>query len=115
MAGSALSRRVCVAAVAAVLLTAAAGCGADESQPRSSPVTCEDVAFTANSDDLAADIRATGIDCTEARTFIRDADGAPDPGFRGYTCTSRRVDGDALIHTVWRCNRGDEVIAWSRF
>ena len=115
MTASALSHRLCGAALAAVLLPAAAGCGADESRPRSSPITCDDVAFTANSDDLAADIRATGIDCTEARTFIRDADGAPGPGFRGYTCTSRRVEGDALIHTVWRCSRGDGVIAWSRF
>ena len=115
MAPSSLSRRLCVAALAAVLLAAAAGCGTDESRPRTSTITCDDVAFTANSDNLAADIRATGIDCGEARAFIRDADGAPDPGFRGYTCTSRRVEGDALIHTVWRCSEGDRVIAWSRF
>jgi hypothetical protein len=105
--------RLCAVALAAVLLPAVVGCGTDASRPAA--VSCDDIAFTANSDDLAADIRATGIDCARARTFIRDADGAPGASFRGYTCTSRRVEGDALIHTTWRCTEDDTTIAWSRF
>jgi hypothetical protein len=93
-----------------------AGCGDEDGAERAKATVCEDVPFTANSDDIAAEIRATGVSCAEARALVRDTDGAPGPDLRGYACTSRRVRGETvLVHSAWRCTRGDAVITWKRF
>lgn len=78
--------------------------------------SCEHVAFTPNSDDMAAGIRTTGVSCTFARDFIRDFDAAGTLRYRGYTCTARSVDPpDGLAHTRFRCTRGSQVISWKRY
>lgn len=104
---------------ASLLVTALlipAGCGGDDGAERTKAAVCEDVPFTADSDDIAAEIRATGVSCEEARALVRDSDGAPGPHFRGYSCTSRQVQGETvLVHRAWRCVRGDAVISWKRF
>ena len=101
--------------VAAVLL-ALAGCGSDDAARRAKPAGCEDVPFTANSDDIAAEIRVAGVSCDEARALVRDSDGTPGPEFHGYACTVRQVQGETvLVHSAWRCTRGDAVITWKRF
>ena len=100
--------------VTALLLVA--GCGGDDGGERAKFAVCEDVPFTANSDDIAVEIRAAGVSCDEARSFVRDTDGAPGRESRGYACTSRQVEGETvLVHSVWRCGRGDAVITWKRF
>jgi hypothetical protein len=114
-----LLRRVSRHWRASLLVTALvipAGCGGDSGTEPAKAAVCEDVAFTANSDDIAAEIRATGVSCAEARALVRDSDGAPGPGFRGYSCTGRQVEGETvLVHSAWRCARGDAVITWKRF
>jgi hypothetical protein len=102
------------AALLAGVLLILAGCGSGSARPK--VAACQDVPFTANSDDVAAEIRATGVSCDEARALVRDSDGAPGPEFRGYACTSRQVRGDpVLVHSAWRCARGDTKITWKRF
>lgn len=99
--------------VTALLLVS--GCGGDDGSERAKFAVCEDVPFTANSDDIAAEIRAAGVSC-EARSFVRDTDGAPGPEFQGYACASRQVEGETvLVHSACRCARGDAVITWKRF
>jgi hypothetical protein len=78
--------------------------------------SCRHVAFTPNSDDMAAGIRVERVSCTFARNFIRDFDEAPAERYRGYTCTWRSVDpADSLAHTRFRCTRGTRVIFWKRY
>ncbi len=109
------SRRPRASFVAFTLLLLA-GCGGEDTASHTQPTACEDVPFTANSDDLAAEIRATGVGCDEARDLVRDSDGAPGPAFRGYSCTSRQVQGETvLVHSAWRCTRDDALVTWKRF
>jgi hypothetical protein len=104
------------ASLLVMVLLIPAGCGGDGGADRAKAEVCEDVPFTANSDDVAAEIRATGVSCEEARVLVRDSDGAPGAGFRGYACTSRQVQGETvLVHSAWRCARGDALITWKRF
>ncbi len=78
--------------------------------------SCRHVAFTPNSDDMAAGIRVKGVSCAFARDFIRDFDAAPAERYGGYTCSWRSVDSpDSLAHTRLRCIRGTRVIFWKRY
>lgn len=43
---------------------------------------CASVPFTPASDDLAAEIRATGVSCAFARKFVRDSNGRPARTYR---------------------------------
>jgi hypothetical protein len=76
---------------------------------------CSDVPFTPNSDDVAANVRATRVTCRTARSFIRASQGHPARRHRGFTCTRTRVDGATLPHTRYRCVRGAKLIRWDRF
>ena len=59
---------------------------------------CGRVAFTPNSEDWAADIRATGLTCGLARDFVKDSNGRPGRRSRAFTCTSTaRGDGRAAV------------------
>jgi hypothetical protein len=78
--------------------------------------SCRHVAFTPNSDDMAAGIRARGVSCAFARDFIRVFDAAPAERYGDYTCSWRSVDSpDSLAHTRFRCTRGTRVIFWKRY
>lgn len=77
---------------------------------------CTQVAFTPNSDDVAARIRATGLTCGLARDFVRDSKGRPGERFRGFTCRSTQVDNpEGLPYTRYRCVGEGDVIRWRRF
>ncbi len=77
---------------------------------------CGQIAFTADSEDMAANIRATGLTCGLARDFVRDSSGRPGDRFRGFRCRSTQVDNpDALPYTRYRCVGAGDVIRWRRF
>ncbi|HVL31555.1 MAG TPA: hypothetical protein VM299_04915 [Solirubrobacteraceae bacterium] len=77
---------------------------------------CASVAFTPDSEDLASDIRATGLTCGLARDFIRDSAGRPGPRFRGFRCASTSVNAvDALPYRRYRCTGAGDVIRWRRY
>jgi hypothetical protein len=116
-AGTALrAARAIVAATAAVallllLLPAAA-------PAHRAPVTkrCASVPFTPDSDDIAADVRATGMSCAAARDLIRRSEGRPPASFRGFACTRRRVeDAEEMPYTRVRCVKGSRSVRWNRF
>lgn len=76
---------------------------------------CQNVAFTPNSDDVAASIRVRKVPCSYARDFIRDFDAAPAERYAGYRCTWRFVDsGDHLAYTRFRCDRYGQTMVWHR-
>ena len=110
-ASASLSRAV-LAVLFALLLFAPAS--ADAAAPASK--NCRPVAFTQNSDDLAAGIRARRVSCRFARGFIRAAGGGPPRRYRGFTCGRRHVDpGNRQPHTRYRCSLGARTIFWKRF
>ena len=77
---------------------------------------CGQVAFTPNSDDVAARIRATGLTCGLARDFVRDSKGRPGDRFRGFRCTRSAVENpEGLPYTRYRCVGDGDVIRWRRF
>ena len=76
---------------------------------------CKNVPLTPNSDHIATNVRAIGLTCGLARDFIRDSDGTPRQGFRGFRCTTRDVDSDGLPYVKYRCTGAGDVIAWHQF
>ena len=76
---------------------------------------CQNVAFTPNSDNMAAYIRVRRISCSYARDFIRDFDAAPAHRYAGYRCTWRSVDADSLPYTRFRCDRYGQTMIWHRY
>ncbi len=76
---------------------------------------CQNVAFTPNSDDVAAYIRVRRVSCSFAREFIRDFDAAPAERYAGYRCTWRSVDSDVLPYTRFRCDRYGQTMVWHRY
>ena len=76
---------------------------------------CEQVPFTPYSDDVAANIRATGLTCGLARDFVLDSAGCPGKCFRGFKCTAVKVESEALPYTRYRCTGAGDVIRWRRY
>ena len=84
------------------------------------PTRCPPVGFTPNSDDVAADITATGVDCAEATALVRRVRERHDPVtgrrfFRlpPYTCRGIRQD-TALESTAYRCDDAARRVTWSK-
>ncbi len=104
--------RTVTALVVAGLLGVPTAAIAHEPKSRS----CGQIGFTANSDDMAAKIRATGLTCGLARDFVRDSEGRPGAHFRGFRCRSAEVDNpEGLPYTRYRCVGEGDVIRWLRF
>lgn len=109
-------RKPFVALGAAVAIGLAA-CG-DDGQPVAT-AACGDVAFTANTDDGAFDIRVAGTDCATARRVARATrDRRPaDPlafTVSGFRCAGTRALATALPGVHWRCERGDSAVTFTR-
>jgi len=104
-------------AFAAVLVAALAAATPPAVAHTPKPVTrsCGQVNFTPNSDDLAANVQATGLTCGLARDFVRDSRGRPGASFRGFRCTRTPGPPDSLPYTRFRCTGAGDVIRWRRF
>ena len=117
-AGTALrAARAAVAAAAAAALVLLLLLPAASPAHRVPATTrCASVPFTPNSDDIAANVRATRMGCAAARDLIRRSEGRPPARFRGFTCTRRRVEGAAeMPYTRVRCVKGARSVRWNRF
>lgn len=117
---SSSSARSVVAAIATAVIALAALLAAvpAASAHSAAPVKrCASVSFTPASEDLAVEIRATGVSCAFARAFIRDSNGRPARSYRGFTCARHRVSEReaTLQHTRYRCTRASKTIRWKRF
>ena len=117
-AGTALrAARAAVAATAAVaLLLLLLLPAASPAHRAAATKRCASVPFTPNSDDIAADVRATRMSCAAARDLIRRSEGRPPARFRGFTCTRRRVEStETMPFTRVRCIKGARSVRWNRF
>ena len=99
----------------AVLLAPAAVAAGASPATASATKKCAQVPFTPNSDDVASHIRATGLTCGLARDFIQDSNGRPGKRFRGFACTSSKVETSELPYTRYRCTGAGDVIRWRRY
>ncbi len=100
------------AAVAAVLMLG----GATATPAQAAMTRCADVAFTPNSEDMAASIRTKDVSCRYARDFIRDSKGRPGSRYRGFTCERRSIEpAQGLPYQRFQCVRGAKAIHFKRF
>jgi hypothetical protein len=81
---------------------------------------CPPVGFTPNSDDVAGDIAATGLDCTEASALVRRAHQEHDPvtgprffRLEPFTCRAVR-QGTTLESTAYRCDDAARRVTWTK-
>ncbi len=103
-----------VTALAALL--ALGGATASPAQAAVAMTRCADVAFTPNSEDMAASIRTKNVSCRYARDFIRDSNGRPGARFRRFTCERRSIEpSDGLPYLRFQCVRGAQAIHFKRF
>lgn len=84
------------------------------------PTKCQQIGFTPNSDDVAGDITASGMDCTEASDVVRRVRERHDPVagrrfFRSppFTCRGMRQT-TALESTAYRCDDGSRRVTWTK-
>lgn len=85
------------------------------------PTKCPQIGFTPNSDDVAGEITATGLDCGEAGALVRrtreehGALGSPRY-FRlpPFTCRGVFSDGPGLANTAYRCEDGARRVTWTK-
>jgi hypothetical protein len=83
---------------------------------------CQDVGFTPNSDNMAADIVARGLPCSEAEAVVRKVggplgpiNGAPQGEADGFTCRRASQDeGAGLPTATYECTRGSQRITFVR-
>jgi hypothetical protein len=87
----------------------------------SSPAKCPQIGFTPNSDDVAADVTATGMHCNEASGVVRRAREQHDPvtgarffGLPPFTCRAARQDTAALETTAYRCDDAARRVTWEK-
>lgn len=128
--------------LAVVVLALAAACGDDgdngaasvPSAPSASTATtapattvttaatleCRTVAFTPDSEDAASSIRATGLSCTEAEAFVRNAGARTSSGgpqqvtVDGYRCVLTRSLQDPLPQAFYECTSGSRKVTFVR-
>jgi hypothetical protein len=81
--------------------------------------SCPDIPFTANSDDIARDIRAGGVTCAAARDLVRDlhavigpVDGPSKATRKGWDCTVKRSDAALPSAAVTCRGAGGETMTY---
>ena len=81
---------------------------------------CGTVGFTPQSEDAASQIKATGVTCEEARTFVEAAGARTSSGgpqqvtVNGYRCVLTRTVEDPLPFADYECTDGDKKITFTR-
>lgn len=81
---------------------------------------CATVAFTPNSEDAASDVRATGLSCDEAESFVRRAgmqtsSGGPEEvDVDGYHCIRTASQQDPLPRSSYECTNGPKTVTFVR-
>jgi hypothetical protein len=105
-----LVRGLWLTALASLLLPAPAAHAHDRNQGK----RCGSIAWEANTDDGASNIRAVGETCARARTIVRRAHaGSMRPG--GYRCRKTVDDQAVLWHEDFVCRRGGRRITWTDY
>jgi hypothetical protein len=103
------------------IVFACTACSIGELEVTTSASACEDVGFAANSDNLASDIVAVGMTCSEAETLVRKAGvlakAVGDPSRfdeDGFTCTRVAFSDRFLPASDWSCTSGSKQVTFHR-
>lgn len=114
------------AAVAALIIMAACG---DDDNPSLGPAPtttqvaseCQQVAFTPDSEDVAADIRAYGLSCEEAEAVVRTAgptlsaqDGPASHEVNDFRCVRTSATQEPIPTATYECTSGSKRITFVR-
>jgi hypothetical protein len=82
---------------------------------------CDNVGFTPNSDNVAADIVAYGLSCPEAEAVVRKVagpfgpvNGAGHGEADGFTCVRTGEEDRGLPTATYECTRGSQRITFTR-
>ncbi len=81
---------------------------------------CETVGFTPQTEDAASSIRATGIGCDEARSFVKAAGALTSSGgpasvdVGGYRCVRTRSLEDPIPQAFYECTKDAIKVAFVR-
>ncbi len=87
------------------------------------PLRCANVAFSSNTEDVASDIRSTGMNCTEAEAFVRkigpqmtSVDGPTRVETDGFACirTSLRSGDHGAPLATFDCTNGATKVVFVR-
>ena len=85
-----------------------------------SPVSCPDIGFTENSDNVASDVTATGLSCEEAEAFIRAASetlnaiGPASADLEGFHCVRTATEDFGLPSSTYACTAGARKVTFVR-
>jgi hypothetical protein len=83
-------------------------------------VRCSSVGFTPNSDNVASEIVATGLSCTEAEALVRAVGGPLGPGgperasANGFTCVLTGRSSEGLESATYECTNGARKVTFRR-
>lgn len=93
--------------------------------PVLSGTACEQVGFEANTDNVAADITAYGVDCVSARQLVRDVHQQPPSRIigpssfehSGYTCDHQSAPPGyvGLGYTAYDCSATGRRVTWRKY
>ncbi len=81
---------------------------------------CPSIGFTPNSEDAATSIRATGLSCAEAETFVRAAGARTSSGgparvdVNGYRCVRVRTVKEPIPQAFYECTNGAKKVTFVR-
>jgi hypothetical protein len=83
-------------------------------------IDCPTVGFTPQSEDAASSVKATGVSCDEAETFLRAAGPRTSSGgpntleVDGYRCVMTKQVEDPLPQAFYECENGAKRISFVR-
>ena len=96
-------------------------CAVGELQVTTTAGPCVDVAFAPNSDSLASDIVATGMDCAEAEALVRrtraqlgPVNGAARLEVDGFVCVRTAQSDRGLPSADYECTSGPKKVTFHR-
>jgi len=81
---------------------------------------CDTVGFTPATEDAASSIRATGLSCEEARSFVREAGAVTSSGgpaqveVQDYRCIRTRSLEEPIPQAFYECTDGDRKVTYVR-
>jgi hypothetical protein len=107
--------RYSTTAIGAGVIAAAIGLPAAACTP--APVRCQSVAFAPQTDWVAADIVATGVSCTTARSVVYASKYVSRNYYssQGFFCLGHVVYPQGMAYTAWACATGAKKITWKGY
>jgi Cu-Zn family superoxide dismutase len=100
--------------------TARAGATTTTRAATTQTLDCQTIPFTANSEDAASSVKATGLSCAEAEAFVRIAGrqtssgGPAEVTVEGYRCVRVRSAQEPIPQAFYECTSGARKVTFTR-